>query len=83
VLAQSLASQAVITDGDWRHVGLTWDDTARRLYVDDVMIAEDEPLLMPDVSEGLNLGCGANLEPSSFVSGLIDDVRIYNRALRP
>ena len=82
-VARSLASQAVITDGDWHHVGLTWDGTTRRLYVNDVMVAEDEPLLMPDVTEGLNLGCGANLDSGSFFSGLIDDVRVYNRAVRP
>jgi hypothetical protein len=38
---------------------------------------------MPDVTEGLNLGCGANLDSGSFFSGLIDDVRLYNRAVRP
>lgn len=32
---------------------------------------------------GLYIGCGANLEPDSFWSGLTDDVRAYNRAVRP
>ncbi len=80
---QPLYSSAVITDGDWHRVGLTWDSTGRRLYVDDVAVAEDELTVMPDVSEGLNVGCGANPEPGTFFSGLIDDVRIYNRAVRP
>jgi len=79
----TLYSQVVITNGNWHHVGLTWDGATRSLHVDDVMVAEDEPGNLPDGSEGLNLGCGANLEPGSFFSGLIDDVRIYNRAVKP
>jgi 7,8-dihydropterin-6-yl-methyl-4-(beta-D-ribofuranosyl)aminobenzene 5'-phosphate synthase len=80
--AVSLYSQTVITDGQWHRVGLTWDDQ-RTLYVDDVSVAEDEPALPPDTSEGFHIGAGANLEPGSFFSGLIDDVRIYNRAVKP
>ena len=81
--AQSLYSEAVLTDGDWRRVGLTWDGVTRSLYVDNVVVAEDEPILMPDIWVGFHIGCGANLEPGAFFSGLIDDVRIYNRAVRP
>jgi hypothetical protein len=81
--ARPLYSPVIIIDGSWHRVGLTWDGAKRSLYVDDVMVAEDEPGNMPDGSEGLNIGCGANLEPSSFFSGLIDDVRIHNRAVRP
>ena len=32
---------------------------------------------------GLHLGAGENLEPGSFFSGLIDEVRNYNMALGP
>ena len=32
---------------------------------------------------GLYIGAGNNLEPGSFWSGLIDDVRIYDRAITP
>jgi hypothetical protein len=80
--AEALCSQAVVTDGQWHRVGLTWDDH-RTLYVDDVPVAEDEPTFTPDVWGGFQIGAGANLEPDTFFSGLIDDVRIYNRAVRP
>ncbi len=33
--------------------------------------------------DGLNIGCGADRAPGSFWSGLIDDVRIYNRVVKP
>ena len=32
---------------------------------------------------GLNIGCGSDMAPGTFFTGLIDDVRIYNRAVRP
>jgi hypothetical protein len=32
---------------------------------------------------GLYIGAGKNLEPGTFWSGLIDDVRIFNRAITP
>jgi 7,8-dihydropterin-6-yl-methyl-4-(beta-D-ribofuranosyl)aminobenzene 5'-phosphate synthase len=81
-MAKALYSAAVIADGQWHRVGLTWDDR-RTLYVDDVSVAEDEPGLPPDISEGLHIGAGTTLDPDTFFSGLIDDVRIYNRAVRP
>ncbi|UCD52957.1 MAG: PD40 domain-containing protein [Phycisphaerales bacterium] len=81
--AKALYSQTVITDGQWHRVGLTWDGLNRGLCVDGVMVAEDEPSLLPDIRVGLHIGCGANLEPGSFFSGLIDDVRIYKRTVRP
>lgn len=34
-------------------------------------------------SNGLYFGTGKAMEPGTFWSGLIDDVRIYNRAVRP
>ncbi len=80
---KALISQTVVTDDQWHRVGLTWDGVARKLYVDDILVAEDEPASLLDVSEGLHIGCGANQSPGTFFSGLIDDVRIYDRAVRP
>jgi hypothetical protein len=33
--------------------------------------------------QGLNLGCDKNFMAGSYSSGLIDDVRIYSRAVKP
>jgi hypothetical protein len=32
---------------------------------------------------GLHIGAAENLAPGTFFTGLIDDVRIYNRAVKP
>jgi hypothetical protein len=79
----SVYSDTVVIDDHWHRIGLTWNGTMRRLYIDDVLVAEDEPGPLPFVSAGLHIGAGANLEAGTFFSGLIDDVRIYNRAVRP
>jgi subtilisin family serine protease len=78
-----LRSNAVITDGDWHRVGVTWDGVNRTLHVDAVEVARDTQSSLKDVSTELHLGCGADREAGSFWSGRIDDVRIYNRAVKP
>ncbi|UCD00232.1 MAG: hypothetical protein JSW66_10185, partial [Phycisphaerales bacterium] len=79
----ALRSQAVITDGQWHRIGLVWDGSRRTLFVDGVMAAEDTQEALPSSNNGLYIGAGGSLEPDAFFSGLIDDVRIYNRVVSP
>lgn len=79
---QPLLSQVNITDDEWHRVGLVWDGSNRILYVDDVEVASDTYIQGPILGD-LQIGAGKNLESVSFWSGLIDDVRIYNRAITP
>jgi glucose/arabinose dehydrogenase len=78
-----LVSAILITDGRWHLVGLVWDGSHRRLYVDGAEAAADaEPLAALESSDGgLYFGAGKNLDAPSFWAGLIDDVRIYDVAL--
>ncbi len=78
-----LASAVIITDGDWHRLGFTWDGSTRRLHVDGVLAAEDAQDTLAGADAGLLIGCGKNLAPGTFWSGLIDDVRIYNRVVKP
>jgi len=82
-LGSPLFSEAVIIDGEWHRVGLVWDGTNRILYVDDVEVAKDTQAGLAGSTGGLYIGSGKNLEPGSFWSGLIDDVRAHNRAVKP
>jgi len=82
-LSKALCSDAVITDGQWHRVGFTWDGSHRRLYVDDILVAEDTDVALAACDGGVNIGCGKLMAPATFFTGLIDDVRIYNRAVRP
>lgn len=40
-------------------------------------------MIVSDSSNGLYIGCGKTMEPGTYWSGLIDDVRIYSRAVYP
>jgi L-ascorbate metabolism protein UlaG (beta-lactamase superfamily) len=81
--SKDLVSTTTVTDGQWRRVGLTWDGSARILYVDDVEVARDAQSSLPSVTTGLRLGGGPNAEANAFWSGWIDDVRIYTRVVVP
>ncbi len=79
-----LLSESVITDVQWRHVGLVYDfDGLKRcLYVDGAEVAKDTDVVGGVGSNGgLYFGVGKTLDATSFFTGLIDDIRIYDRAL--
>jgi len=38
---------------------------------------------LAECSGGLNIGYGKGMDPGSFFTGLIDDVRIYSRVVKP
>ena len=82
---QPLVSQTVITDNNWHHIGFVWDGSYRTLYVDDVIVAIDtsSQSTLSGSTNGLFIGCGKDKATGSFWTGLIDDVRIYNRAITP
>ena len=81
--AKPLVSEAVITDGLWHRVGFVWDGTHRNLYVDDVLVAADSQSQLGGSGGGLHIGCDEDLTPGTFWAGMIDEVRIYNRAIAP
>jgi len=82
-LGRALTSQAVVTDGAWHRVGLVWDSKNRVLYVDNVEVARDTQPFLTGMLTGLRIGCGNSGKAGSFWSGLIDDIRIYSRAVKP
>lgn len=55
----------------------------RLLYVDDVLATANAQEGLQGSWAGMILGSGKNITLASFFSGLIDDVWIYNRAVRP
>lgn len=76
-------SNVIIADGNWHRVGFTWDGSNRTLYVDGIAVAQDTQSGLAGSTGGLNLGAGSTLAPGTFWKGLIDDVRIYDRVIRP
>jgi hypothetical protein len=78
---RTLYSKARITDGAWHRIGVVWDGVNRLLYVDGMEVAREKNPLYAYDSYLIVIGGGPGL--GTFWSGLIDDVRIYNRVVRP
>jgi hypothetical protein len=80
-----LLSEVIINDKNWHCIGLVWDSSCRHLYVDGAEVANDATPLssLGSANGGLYFGTGSTLAPGTFFSGLIDDIRIYNRAVSP
>ncbi len=80
-----LSPGSVITDDRWHRVGFTWDGAYRTLYVDDVEVAGDtSPQRALETANGdLHIGANKAASAGGFFRGVIDDVRIYSRAIKP
>ena len=80
-----LGSDAAFSDGQWHRVGLVWDGSCRHLYIDGVEVAADvEPQgALGSLRSSTFIGVGSGFGPGSHFSGLIDDVRVYDRAVQP
>lgn len=76
-------SETVITDDHWHRVGLTWDGADRVVYVDDVEVVRDTPSALKGSVGSMNIGVGSGFEAGTFWSGMVDDVRIYDRVVIP
>ena len=78
-----LVSDAVIADDLWHRIALVWDGSTRSLYVDGTLVAADEQDSLVLCWGHLQIGCGTDKAPGSFFTGLIDELRIYDRAVAP
>ncbi|MCP4263310.1 MAG: hypothetical protein GY774_38255 [Planctomycetes bacterium] len=81
--ASPLKSQTIITDDIWHRIGLVREGSLRALYVDGVAVAQDTQDGLESLENGLYIGAGRSMEHGTYFSGLIDDVRIYNRVVTP
>jgi len=68
-----------IVDGKWHFIALWWDGSTQRIYVDGVK--KDEETFSGDISNDLPITIGCAADNTDFFNGIIDEIRIYNRAL--
>ncbi|NOR65789.1 MAG: hypothetical protein GQ528_00350 [Woeseiaceae bacterium] len=60
-----------------------WGGLYRTLYVDGVAVAEDTQDGLDSPASGFYIGTGKAMAPGTYFWGLIDDIRIYDRAVKP
>ena len=66
--------------GTWQHLAATYDGATARFYVDGVEIASRAVAGGAGTSDVWRVGAYGG-SPGGFFDGLVDDVRVYNRAL--
>lgn len=84
-LCQRCTSQDVNLEiGRWHHLAFTYDNVTLRLYVDGEEIDEtsfNSPTGISTRMDALTIGVDVFDVNPSFLSGRLDDIRIYSRAL--
>ena len=82
----SITSAQAFDDGAWHHAAIVLDGVGKRLYVDGLLIGSDQTQ-DPDtinvelVSIGQDWDASGGGTNSDFFDGLIDQFRLFNRAL--
>ena len=75
------SGQAILTDGQWTHVVCTYDGDIQKIYANGIQVnVSPSRNSMPLVDRGGNLRLGI-VATSNWFDGLIDEVRIYDRAV--
>jgi glucose/arabinose dehydrogenase/PKD repeat protein len=79
---QNAIGTAQLPAGTWSHVATTYDGGTLRLYVNGTQVASKAQTgAIPASSSPLQLG--GNSIWGEYFGGLLDEVRVYNRALSP
>ena len=85
-LPNSIHAWSPISGGTWDHLVYTWDESTHRIYINNVLRYDspwgDGNTTYTNSFISNNLYIGSNPWDTLFHSGSIDDIRIYNRALK-
>lgn len=79
----TLTANNAVNTNVWQHLAATWDGVTMRLYVDGVQVitAAKGGTLTADTTP-ISVGAvGTGTTADSYLSGNIEDIRIYNRAM--
>ena len=71
-----------LTDGNWHHVATTYDGSLAKVYLDGNLIGTGSAGAVSTNSSNFAIGA-YNTGVDALFNGSIDQVRIFNRALRP
>ncbi len=80
--ANGVNSVSTVSTNTWYHITSTYDGSAARMYVNGVLEATNSNTFERPTGSSVEFGhcLGA---PSRYLDGILDDVRLYNRALSP
>ncbi|HEX5090526.1 MAG TPA: LamG-like jellyroll fold domain-containing protein [Nocardioides sp.] len=76
----TVVGPTAVTVNAWTHVALTYDGTIQRLWINGTQVATRDIRGTIQATDN-PLFIGGNVPYGEYFQGLIDDVRVYNRAL--
>ncbi len=80
----AVTSVTTAQNGQWYHVAMTYTNGTRALFVNGALEAQGDGLFVTQSTGGLAIGRKGEASSSpGYLSGLIDEVCIYSRALSP
>ncbi len=71
--------------GEWTHVGISYADAVKKLYINGLLAAQNTATISLNNQRPLRIGGGATESATGnyFFQGMIDEVQIYNVELSP
>ncbi len=66
------------SDGAWHHLAATYDGTLRSLYMDGILLAQDNPGSHAATNTNFRIG---STNSGEFFKGFLDEVALWNHAL--
>jgi hypothetical protein len=78
---RGFSGTSALTVNTWTHLAATYDGTTQRLFVNGVQVATRATTGAIRASTGVLRIGGNNIWTNEWFAGLIDEVRIYNKAL--
>lgn len=79
--ANDFTTNTDLSLGAWHHVVATWDGTTVKIYVDGVLDMTPGTLASPIDPSAYGLSIGGYGNGTYLFNGMIDEVKIFNRAL--
>jgi len=70
-----------IVDSSWHHMAAVWDGNEMILYLDGALFAGPETANNPPWNSNVAIGIGSRRGQDSFLTGNIDELRVWNKPL--
>ena len=79
---KSYDGKTVVTDGKWHYITTTYEQPSLTLYIDGKVDGKQEPNAVPDTPKNKFFIGGCDLDGAGYyLTGTLDDMALYNRAL--
>ena len=77
---QQVSMQSSLPLNQWSYLAVTYDGSQVKFYLNGTLVMA-QPLSVSITARGNPINIGADNTPAQFTTGMLDDLRIYNRAL--